>query len=73
MLHIRLTDNLYVSADAVILIELAPGKETESAFLTLVFDNPEFSHLYLRGAIAEQAFANWEKAQEERKRNQNDK
>ena len=73
MAHIKLTAHLYINADAVVFIELAPGKESGDAFLTVIFENPELSHLYLRGAIAEQAFENWEKAYEERERSRDDK
>ena len=73
MNHVKLTDTLYIRAEAVVFIDFTPGKESEEAFLTLIFDNPELSHLYLRGSVAELAFANWEKAHEQRERSRTDK
>jgi hypothetical protein len=67
MFPIKMTEHLYINPDALLLVELAPNKEANDAFLTIIFENSELSHLYLRGAKAEEAFANWQAAHEEQR------
>jgi hypothetical protein len=64
MFPIKLTEYLYINPDALLLVELAPKTEANDAFLTVIFENPELSHLYLRGPKALEAFVNWQAAHE---------
>jgi hypothetical protein len=62
MFPIKLNDHLYVNPDAIVLFEFTPNTNSDKAFLTLIFENTELSHLYLRGDEAVEAFANWKAA-----------
>ena len=63
MFPIKLTDNEYVNPEAILHDEFSPGS---NAVFTLIFQNTEFDPLQFRGAVAEEAFANWKAAYAER-------
>jgi|GEM_PF-2761133 len=68
MFPTKLTDHLYVNPDAIVLIDFTPNENGDDAFITVIFENPDLSHLYLRGAKAVEAFGNWQAAHESQQR-----
>jgi hypothetical protein len=68
MFPIKLTEHVYVNPNAVVLVELTPNNDGGEVFLTVVFENPDLSHLYLRGPEAVEAFANWQTAHQAQER-----
>lgn len=68
MFPIKLNENRYLNPEAAADIEYTPtGVFSDHSFFTVLFLNSQLQPLHLKGDVAEEAFANWKTAHEDRR------